>query len=79
MIDAPLDYNLLLGRSCTYAMSTIALTIFRVVVFPHEGKLVTIDQLNFTRKGCMESNKSTMPLVDQVKPASELRVECIHR
>ena len=48
VIDATLDYNLLLGRSWTYAMSAIALAIFRVVVFPHEGKLVTFDQLNFT-------------------------------
>ena len=42
-----------------------------MVVFPLEGKLVTIDQLSFTRKGRMESNESTIPLVDQVKPASE--------
>ena len=48
VIDAPLDYNLLLGRSWTYAMSAIASVIFQVVVFPHEGKLVTIDQLRFT-------------------------------
>ena len=71
MIDAPLDYNLLLGRSWTYAMSAIASAVFRVVVFPHEGKLVTVDQLNFTRKGRMETNDFTVPLVDQVKPASE--------
>ena len=64
VIDAPLDYNLLLGRSWNYAMSAIALAIFRVVVFPHEGKLVTVDQLDFTRKGHMESNESTVPLVD---------------
>ena len=42
-----------------------------MVVFPHEGKLVTVDQLNFTRKGRMESNESTIPLVDKVKPASD--------
>ena len=48
VIDAPLDYNLLLGRSWTYAMSTIASVVFRVVAFPHEGKLVTVDQLSFT-------------------------------
>ena len=52
-------------------MSTIASAVFWVVVFPHEGKLVTIDLLNFTRKGRMESNESTVALVDQVKPASE--------
>ena len=43
VIDAPLDYNLLLGRSWTYAMSSIASVVLCVVVFPHEGKLVTID------------------------------------
>ena len=47
-IDAPLDYNLLLGRNWTYAMSAIASAVFRVVVFPHKGKLITIDQLDFT-------------------------------
>ena len=48
VIDAPLDYNLLLGRNWTYAMSAIASVVFRVVVFPHEFKLVTIYQLDFT-------------------------------
>ena len=67
VIDAPLDYNFLLGRSWTYAMSTIALVIFRVVVFPHKGKMFTVDQLDFTLKGCMDSNELAMPLVDQVK------------
>ena len=38
--------------------------LFRVVVFPHEGKLVTIDQLDYTRKGHLESNESTEQLVD---------------
>ena len=40
-------------------------------MFLHEGKLVTVDQLNFTQKGCMETNESIVPLVDQVKLASE--------
>ena len=61
VIDAPLDYNLLLGRSWTYHMCTISSVILRVVVFPHEGKLVTIGQLSFTRKGHMETNDSTVP------------------
>ena len=50
VIDAPLDYNLLLGRNWTYAMSAVASAVFRVVVFPHEGKAVTIDQLDFYPK-----------------------------
>ena len=70
VIDARLDYNLLLGRSWTYAMSAIASAILHVVVFPHDGKLVTIDQLDFTRKGRLEFNESAVPLVDKVKPAA---------
>ena len=42
-----------------------------MVVFPCEGKLVTVDQLNFTQKGRMESNESAVPLVDQVKPIAQ--------
>ena len=43
VIDAPLDYNLILGRSWTYSMCAIASTVLRVAVFPHEGYLVTLE------------------------------------
>jgi hypothetical protein len=46
VVDAPLDYNLLLGRSWTYAMQAVVATAFRVLLFPHEGRIVTIDQLS---------------------------------
>ena len=64
VIDAPLDYNFLLGLSWTYAMCTIAMAVLQVVIFPHEGKLVTVDQLSFARKGHLKMNESTLPLVD---------------
>jgi len=51
VVDAPIDYNLLLGNSWTYAMTAILSSVFRVIQFPHEGNIVTIDQLSFTRKG----------------------------
>ena len=71
VIDAPLDYNLLLGIILTYAMCVIATVILQVVVFPHEGKLVIVDQLSFTLKGRLDTNESTIPLIDQTKPANE--------
>jgi hypothetical protein len=49
VVDAPIDYNLLLGRSWTYAMQAVVATVFRVLLFPHEGRIVTIDQLSFSR------------------------------
>jgi hypothetical protein len=47
VVDAPLDYNLLLGRSWFYAMTVVALSIFQCVQFPHQGKIVTVDELDF--------------------------------
>jgi hypothetical protein len=47
VVDAPLDYNLLLGRSWFYAMTVAASSDFRCVQFPHQGKIVTVDQLDF--------------------------------
>ena len=47
VVNAPIDYNLLLGRSWTYAMEAVPSSYFRCIKFPHEGKLVTIDQLSF--------------------------------
>ena len=46
VVDAPIDYNLLLGRSWTYAMEAVTSSYFRCIKFPHEGKLVTIDQIS---------------------------------
>jgi hypothetical protein len=47
VVDAPLDYNLLLGRNWTYAMIVVLSFVFHTLNFPHEGKIVMIDQLSF--------------------------------
>jgi hypothetical protein len=44
VVNAPLDYNLLLGRNWTYSMKTVVSSIFHTLYFPHEGKIVMIDQ-----------------------------------
>ena len=46
VVDAPLDYNLLLGRNLFYPMTVVASTVFRTVQFLHLGRIVTIDQLD---------------------------------
>ena len=43
VVDAPLDYNLLLGRNWIYNMEVIASSLFRVVCFYLDGKVVTMD------------------------------------
>ena len=38
VVDAPLDYNILLGRSYMYAMKAVSSLVFRTMMFPHAGK-----------------------------------------
>jgi hypothetical protein len=47
VFDTPLEYNLLLGRSWVDPMRAVVSTLFLVLRFPHQGKVVTIDQLSF--------------------------------
>jgi hypothetical protein len=47
VVQDPLDFSLLLGRDYVYAMKAIVSTLFRVISFPHNGRVVTIDQLSF--------------------------------
>jgi hypothetical protein len=63
VVDAPLDYNLLLGQSWTYAMQVVVATFFQVLLFPHEGRIVTIDQLSFSRPD-PALGASTVPMID---------------
>jgi hypothetical protein len=47
VVRDPLDFSLLLGWDYVYAMKSIVTTLFRVISFPHDGRIVTIDQLSF--------------------------------
>jgi hypothetical protein len=48
VVDAPLDYNLLLGHSWFYAMTIITSSVFHILRFPHQGKIIIVDQLEYT-------------------------------
>ena len=61
-VDAKLNYNLLLGHSWTHAMLYLPSTLFRLLKFPHEGKIITVDQLSFFTS----SSKNNVPYVDQI-------------
>jgi hypothetical protein len=47
VVRDPLDFSLLLGRDYFYAMKALVSTLFHVISFPHDGRIVTIDQLSF--------------------------------
>jgi hypothetical protein len=63
VVDASLDYNLFLGRSWTYAMQAVVSTVFRVLLFPHEDRIVTIDQLSFSKPD-PSLGVSAVPMID---------------
>ena len=46
VIQGPLDFNLLLGRDYVYTMKDVVSTLFRVMYFTHDGKIVTIYHLS---------------------------------
>jgi hypothetical protein len=45
VVQGPLDFNMLLGHDYVYAMNIVVSTLFWVMHFPHNGRIVTIDQL----------------------------------
>ena len=47
VVQGPLNFNMLLGCDYVYAMKVVVSTLFRVMHFSHDGKIVTIDQLSF--------------------------------
>jgi hypothetical protein len=68
VFDAPLDYNLLLGRSWIDSMRTVVSTLFHVVHFPHQGKVITINQLAFFNSDTCTGN---VPFITKTPPSYE--------
>ena len=60
-VPGPLDFNLLLGCDYTYAMGALVSSLFRVVYFPHEGCIVTVDQLSFFGPAVVAGPPSSLP------------------
>ena len=71
VVDAPLDYNLLLGRNWIYSMQVIASSLFRVVCFSFNGKIVTIDQKSFHNLSVNASSGASIPIIDHSQPATK--------
>jgi hypothetical protein len=47
VVQDPLDFDLLPGRDYVYAIKYIVSTLFHVISFPNNGRIVTIDQISF--------------------------------
>lgn len=61
VVEANLTYNLLLGQTWTYVMHAISSSLFYTLRFPHQGKIVMIDQLSLF---CSSSSEGNVPYVE---------------
>jgi hypothetical protein len=60
VFNTPLDYNLLLGRSWIDSMNAIVSTLFCVLHFLHQGKVINVDQLALFNS---DSHTSNVPFI----------------
>jgi hypothetical protein len=63
VIDAPLDCNIMFGRSYMYAMKAVASSVFRTMMFPHNGKIITIDQVSHYEPNPSANINNILPLI----------------
>jgi len=63
VLDAQLDYNILLGLSNMYEMLTITSFVFIIMMFPHDGKIITMNKLTSYEKETLPTPDGVFPLV----------------
>jgi hypothetical protein len=71
VVDAPLDYNLLLGCNWTYDMVVVVSSVFRTLCFPHQGEIVMIDQLSFAYSSPSASVGLSIPVIENFQSTTE--------
>jgi hypothetical protein len=65
VVNATLDYNFLLGHTWLYTMKVVASIFFHVVRFPHQGKIVTIDQLDYCTPDLCANPSTYVPFASE--------------
>ena len=70
VVDVPLDYNFLLGQNWMYSMQAVSSSLFRVVWFPFNGKIIMIDQTSFCNPSVNASSGTSIPIIDHSQPAT---------
>jgi hypothetical protein len=68
VFDTPLDYNIFLGCSWIDSMHAVVSTLFHVVHFPHQGKVITVNQLAFFNS---DTHTSNVPFITKTPPSYE--------
>jgi len=65
VVDAPLDYNFLLGHSWFYVMIVIACSVFRILQFLHQRNIIIVDQLEYITPYLNNVTTNNVPFLGQ--------------
>jgi hypothetical protein len=60
VVHEPFDFNFLLRRDCVYSMKVVVSTVFHLMCFPHNGNMVTIEQLLFIGPHTMANHLTSL-------------------
>ena len=71
VVYEPLDCNIFLGWSWFYAMTVVASSIFLTLQFSHQGKIVTIDQLDYCTLDICNYDTNNVPFLIDSKYLNE--------
>ena len=71
VVDAPLYYNLLLGWNWMYNMQAVASSLFWVVCFLFNGKIITIDQNSFQNPSVNTWLGTSILIINHSQPTTE--------
>jgi hypothetical protein len=72
VINTPLDYNILFDHSYMYTMKAVASSVFQTMMFPHNGKIVTIDQVSHYEPNPSANIDNILPLIRTIHDAYPL-------
>lgn len=64
ILDVNLNYNLLLGQNWVYVMEIVVSSLFCILSFPHNGRIIMVDKLAHSPNDSNASSDSVFPLVN---------------
>jgi hypothetical protein len=62
VVNGTLDFNMLLGYDYVYVMNDVVSMLFRVMHFPHNERIITINQFAFDNRRYLFNFRTCYPI-----------------
>ena len=73
-LDTQVDYNIMLGHSYMYTMKAEVSLVFCIMIFLFNGKVVTLDQLNYYDPHASAYLENILPGVGGANPTPYVNI-----